>query len=72
MSCDRIKEDDERMKSMKNIKCYEENIRLEDCLKQNDRDFRKCRDKLEQLKVCMVEGNNLNTNNNDKIKNSKN
>ena len=55
--CDRIKEDDDRMKTIKNNKCFEENKNLEICLKDHDRDFRKCKEYLEKLKVCMSNKN---------------
>ncbi len=45
--CDRIKEDDYRMKDIKEIltksKCYEENERLNVCMKSNNRDWRLCK-----------------------------
>jgi hypothetical protein len=52
--CDRIKEDDDRMKGIKDLKCNEENKGLEMCLNKNDRDFRKCQEQLKILKNCMV------------------
>ena len=45
--CDRIKDDDYRMKDIKEIltksKCYEENERLNTCMKSNHRDWRLCK-----------------------------
>jgi hypothetical protein len=57
--CDRIKEDDERMKDVRNLKCSDINKHLETCLKINERDFRKCKNELNMLKECMA-GNKTN------------
>jgi len=55
--CDRIREDDERNKNIRansNLnKCIDVNFLLEDCLKKNDRDFRKCKNEVIELKKCM-------------------
>ena len=45
--CDRIKENDPRMNDinhmLKKSNCMEENLKLNDCLKINNRDWRLCR-----------------------------
>lgn len=55
--CDRIREDDERTITMKkdvNLnKCLDVNKNLEKCLQENERDFRKCKLQVENLKKCM-------------------
>ena len=55
--CDRIREDDERNVKIKQDnflnKCYEVNLKLENCLTKNERDFRKCREEINELKNCM-------------------
>ena len=55
--CDRIKEDDERISILntRNDKCISINKGLEKCLKENDRDFRKCKLQVQELKICMEE-----------------
>lgn len=51
--CDRIGEDDERQKQFRDMKCVDINKKLEICLNSNDRDFRKCKNELNDLKICM-------------------
>lgn len=55
--CDRIKEEDDRMKDankiLKNKGCYEENQEISKCLITNNRDFRMCKDKIQILKACL-------------------
>jgi hypothetical protein len=55
--CDRIREDDERntkIRADSNLnKCIDVNILLEGCLKKNERDFRKCKNEVIELKKCM-------------------
>jgi hypothetical protein len=51
--CDRIKDDDERIYKLSKLPCFEVNKKLENCLKLNDRDFRKCRTQMLDLKNCM-------------------
>ena len=54
--CDRIQEGDERISNYdKNDKCITINFELEKCLKENERDFRKCRTQVNLLKICMEE-----------------
>jgi hypothetical protein len=68
--CDRIREDDERTQQMKsNVnlnKCLEVNKVLEKCLQENGRDFRKCKNEVNELRNCFqknreaVDMNNMN------------
>jgi hypothetical protein len=55
--CDRIRVDDERnLKIQENEelnKCYKINSLLEECLVKNERDFRKCKNEVNDLKECM-------------------
>ena len=55
--CDRIREEDERNKKIRansNLnKCIDVNIFLEDCLNKHERDFRKCKNEVIELKKCM-------------------
>ena len=51
--CDRIREEDDRVKAMKDKPCIDINSILEKCLSENDRDFRKCKAELSELKRCM-------------------
>lgn len=55
--CDRIRNDDERniLLDGKKDKCIEINKELEKCLNENDRDFRKCKKYVDELKGCMEE-----------------
>jgi len=55
--CDRIREDDERNEILdqRKDKCIEINKKLEKCLFENDRDFRKCKNVVNELKICMQE-----------------
>jgi hypothetical protein len=66
--CDRIREEDDRIKSMRGKPCMEVNSILEICLSENDRDFRKCKLELLELKKCMEvkknKSNDLNITNN--------
>lgn len=55
--CDRMREDDERAVKLKNDfsrnKCIDVNVFLEKCLETNERDFRKCKQEVNNLKECM-------------------
>jgi hypothetical protein len=55
--CDRMREDDERAVKLKNDsnrnKCVDVNVFLEKCLEVNERDFRKCKQEVNNLKECM-------------------
>lgn len=61
--CDRIKETDERYEQIHNKanNCVSINKKIENCLTLNLRDFRKCKDEVQELKACM-ENNNKNFN----------
>jgi len=52
-----MREDDERTVKLKNDtnmnKCIDVNVFLEKCLEANDRDFRKCKKEVDNLKYCM-------------------
>ena len=71
--CDRIRDDDERtiqIKSNVNLnKCLDVNKILEKCLVENDRDFRKCKNEVIELKNCFQknrETSDMNLNNTNK------
>ena len=58
--CDKIKDDDDRNKSIiiKNDPCINnENKILEDCLKTNGHDWRKCTNELKSLQECFKNKN---------------
>ncbi len=59
--CDRIREGDERnLKIFENkeiTKCLEINLYLEKCLENFQRDFRKCKKEVNDLKECMNKKN---------------
>lgn len=53
--CDKIQESDERIQSavIKNDDCIQkENKILDECLKSNNHDWRKCSTQLKELKKC--------------------
>ncbi len=63
--CDRIREGDERISNYdKSDKCISINFELEKCLKENERDFRKCKNHVDLLKICMEEKLKLQLDNN--------
>lgn len=55
--CDRIRNDDERNEILnaRKDRCIEINKDLDKCLNENDRDFRKCKKFVNDLKTCMEE-----------------
>lgn len=55
--CDRIRSGDERNEILnaRNDRCIEINKDLDKCLSENDRDFRKCKKYVNDLRVCMEE-----------------
>lgn len=59
--CDRIRETDERNVTINSILkesgCLEINQMLSKCLLNNGRDFRKCKNELDQLKICQEKSN---------------